>query len=243
MGERDEIEMTRRLARAIETRLRSVVVYGPGAVENTGDLYLLIVVSDVDPDTLRRLSSPVRWWLDRGRPWPRVLSPELLEAATDVFPIEIVDIAARHRIVYGTDPLAELVIDRADLRLQIERELREKLMRLREGYIEYWRRPKQIAELLAGSYASFVRVFRAWLHLIEAPMARSDDEVMSTIAAWLDLWPRAFEDVAQLVRGEPVRDVDAVFVSYYRALSAAEAFIDRRLPRGERSEREGERSL
>ena len=67
---------------------------------------------------------------------PRFFTTELMNQSSDVFPIEFLDIRTTHVILHGTDPLADLEIRRDHLRLQCERELREKLMRLREGYVE-----------------------------------------------------------------------------------------------------------
>jgi hypothetical protein len=231
--EHDEIEMVRRLAVALEQRLASVVAYGPavehGAYPSASGEYLLIVLVDLEPETLRRLRDPVRWWLDRGRPWPRLFTPELLVASADVFPIELVDLAARHRVLYGDDPIEDLVIDPAHLRLQLERELREKLMRLREGYVECHGRwgARRLEHLLAASWSSFVRVFRAALRVLGVPAAGDDAEIMASLCSWLDLPPGAFEEVDRIARGGRARDADAVFERYYRALSAAEARIDR----------------
>lgn len=231
--ERDEIEMVRRLAGALEQRLASVVAYGPGALDVAhpaiGGEYLLIVTVDLEPETLRRLREPVRWWLDRGHPWPRLFTPELLRRSADVFPIELVDLAARHRLVYGPDPIEGVVIDPAHLRLQLERELREKLMRLREGYVECHGRwgARGLEHLLAVSYASFARVFRAALRVLGAPTAGTDAEVMTSLCTWLDLPPDTFAEVGRIARGGHTRDAEAVFAGYYRALSAAEARIDR----------------
>lgn len=232
--EPDEIEMVRRLAVALEERLSSVVVYGPaahGGGHPAGDEYLLIVLVELEPETLRRLREPVRWWLGRGHPWPRLFTPELLRASADVFPIELVDLASRHRVVFGPDPVEGLAIDPGHLRLQLERELREKLMRLREGYVEVQGRwgSRELEHLLAASYASFARVFRAALRVLGAPAGGGDPEVMAALCVWLDLPPGTFDDVERLARGERARgrDVEALFASYYHALSAAEARIDR----------------
>jgi hypothetical protein len=231
--ERDEIEMVRRLAGVLEAWLESVVAYGPGALDiahpAVGGEYLLIVTVDLEPETLRRLREPVRWWLGRGHPWPRLFTAELLRASADVFPIELVDLAARHRVVFGPDPIERVVIDPAHLRLQVERELREKLMRLREGYVESHGRwgARGLEHLLAASYASFARVFRATLRVLGAPTAGTDTEVMTSLCTWLDLPPDTFDAVDRIARGGRARDAEAVFAGYYRALSAAEARIDR----------------
>jgi hypothetical protein len=233
LRERDEIEMVRRLAGTLEERLESVVAYGPGAHDAAhlaaGGEYLLIVTVDLEPETLRRLREPVRWWLGRGHSWPRLFTAALLHASADVFPIELVDLTARHRVVFGPDPIAGVAIDPAHLRLQLERELREKLMRLREGYVECHGRwgARGLELLLAASYASFARVFRAALRVLGAPTAGTDADVMVSLCTWLDLPPDTFDEVGRIARGGHARDVEAVFAGYYRALSVAEARIDR----------------
>jgi hypothetical protein len=229
----DEVEMVRRIDAVTEERLSSVVAYGP-ALDHSNPRaaeYLLIVLTDLEPDTLRRLAQPVRWWLTRDRPWPRLFTRELLHVSADVFPIELLDISTRHRVLYGDDPTTDVVIERGHLRLQVEREMREKLMRLREGYVECHasRSSRCTKELLAASYTSFVRIFRACLHLVGAQHENSDDAVITMLGSWLDLAPDSFDGVARIARGERVRDVEAAFGSYYRALSAVESRVDRML--------------
>jgi hypothetical protein len=215
--------MVHRLATAVEQRLISVIVYGAHGE------HLLVVVNELDLETLRLLAEPVRWWLRKRESWPRLFSTELLQASADVYPIELLDIAQHHRVVYGDDPTEGIVIDRSHLRIQCERELREKLMRLREGYIEYRGRaaPQVLRDLLALSYPSFVRIFRGCAYLLEAPLARTDHEVVIATCEWLDLPPAAFVAVERLARGERGDDPEAVFADYYLALLAAEARIDR----------------
>lgn len=236
-----EHEMVTRLTEAVRDRLISVVAYGPAAHDDVypavrGE-HLLIVVSDLSLDTVQRLGEPVRWWLKKGQPWPRLFSPDLLESSTDVYPIEMLAISQHHRVVFGIDPLVDLVIDRAHLRVQCERELREKLMRLREGYIECHGRggERDLHELLAISYATFVQVFRGCLHLLGAPIADRDHDVMRVLCEWLDLPPDAFASVDRIARGQRGGDVEIVFAAYYRDLMTIATRIDRLAIHPERS--------
>src|SRR5690349_10830867 len=135
-----ERQMVDRLREALGDRLVSVVLHGPAARDDEyrhGDgAFLLVVAADLEPETLRQLAAPIRWWLRRGQPWPRLFTPAQLTDATDVFPVELLEIARHHRVLHGVDPLAGFAVDHTRLRLQCERELRERLMRLCEGYVE-----------------------------------------------------------------------------------------------------------
>jgi hypothetical protein len=72
------------------------------------------------------------------------------------------------------------------------------------------------------------------LHLIGAPPERRDRDVVARLCTWLDQPEAPFLAVEHLARGERAGDPDAVFASYYHALCAVEARIDRMIihPRG-----------
>jgi hypothetical protein len=236
--DRNETQMVKRLEAAVGERLVGVIAYGPNVHDDEypmlGGEQLLIVTRDLEPATLRLLGEPVQWWLARGEAWPRLLSPELLRDAVDVFPLELLDIISHRRVVYGEDVVAGVVIDMAHLRVQCERELREKLMRLREGYVECHGagKTRALRELIGASYPTFVRIFRGCLHLLGAPPARHD-HVVSALCAQLDLPPDTFVEIDRIARGERGGDVEAAFDAYYRALTAAEHRIDRLILKSE----------
>lgn len=230
--ERTLDEMVARLAGALGERLVSVVLYGPAAhgddYRAVRQLHLLIVTADLGPETLAQLGDPIRWWLKSGEAWPRLFTRELLRDSLDIYPIELLDITRHHRVLHGQDPLAEITPAAPELlRLQCERELREKLMRLREGYVETRARPKALRELLAASYTSFALVWRGCLHLLGAEVPLHDREVAAALAARLDLDPRPFEEVADIAEGRGATDEPAVFARYYAGLERMVARIDR----------------
>lgn len=224
-------EMVSRLSAALEDRLVSVVLYGAAVHGDTyrevGQLNLMIVCSDLEPHTLERLGDAVHWWRKKDQPWPRLFWPELIRDSVDIYPIEFLDITRHHRVVHGRDPLSEVEVDPALLRLQCERELREKLMRLREGYVESRGKPKPLRQLLAASYASFALVWRGCLHLIGAPVPAHDREVAAALCGRLELDASPFEEVARIAAGETVSDEGAVFARYYGQLGRMVERIDR----------------
>jgi hypothetical protein len=234
--EKYETQMVKRLFAAVGNKLVGVVAYGPSVHDDYPEVgeHMLIVTADLEVTTLRQLAEPVRWWLERRQPWPRMFSPELLRDAADVFPIELLDITTQHRVLYGKALLEDVVIDRVQLRGQCERELREKLMRLREGYVEHHAdRKGGLRELIAASYPTFVRIFRGCLHLLKVPVPRHDRDVTRTLCVLLDVAPDAFENVERIAQGSRDVDTEAAFAAYYIALTDAERRIDRLVIRRE----------
>jgi hypothetical protein len=232
-------EMVSRLRDAVGDRLRSVLLYGPLAHGDgyppVGHANLMLVLSDLEPGTLRDLRAPVRWWLRKDQPWPRLFTPELIVESRDIYPIELIDLARHHRVLHGDDPLADLAIDRDKLRLQCERELRENLMRLREGYVECGDRAVEVGRLLTIGYAAFARVFRGCLHLYGVEVPVHDREVVTALCAVLDLGRAGFDAAEEIAHGRtrdgdgPSVNPDVAFAAFYQALTAVVARVDRLL--------------
>ena len=221
--------MVQRLVVAAGTELESVVLYGPAA---RGDAHpgkhyhLIVVVAELSATSLALLSAPIRWWLDRRQPMPRLFSPAFIAASADVFPMELLDIAQHREVLHGRDPFADLVVDTSHLRLQCERELREKMMRLCEGYAEAFDRRRELEQLLVTSYIDFADVFRGCLYLRgESPPARSA-EVVTRFCERAGIDPEPFRAVERLARGERL-DPAALFARYHAELSRAIAAVDR----------------
>lgn len=231
-------EMVARVSSALGERLVSLVLYGPAvhgdAYREVSQLNLMIVCADLELETLGRLGDPVHWWLKSGQPWPRLFSPELIRDSVDIYPIEFLDITRHHKVLAGRDALASVEVDVTLLRLQCERELREKLMRLREGYVESRGKPKRVRQLLAASYPSFALVWRGCLHLLGVPVPAHDGEVAAALCRRLELDAAPFGEVAQIAAGAGTADELDVFARYYRELSAMVARIDRLVVRSEK---------
>ena len=225
-------DLVRNLSEAAGPRLKSVVLYGSAArgdfIHKASDLNLIVVVDPLDPATLETLGPGVKRFTRRGNPVPRLFSPALIADSADSFPIEFLEIRSSRILLYGEDPFAGVGIRRDCLRLQCERELKEKLMRLREGYLLCHDSTRALRQLLAGSYPAFAALFRGGLHLMGSEAPASSAEVVAAFcgAAGLDRAP--FEEVASLRRGENAAgDPKAIFARYYDQLMRAAHHVDR----------------
>ncbi len=224
-------KMLEGLKRALGERLHSIVLYGSAArgdfQKKTSDFNLLLVLRDLEPASLEALSGPLRRWQRNQQPAPRLFTPDLIRDAADVFPIEFLDILAHRTILHGSDPFAELEVHPIHLRLQCERELREKMMRLREGYAECHDTPRNLRRLLTDSYTTFVALFRGCLCLLGGEVPVRNPEVVAAFCERAGIGREPFEDVDRLKRGESVPDLRSIFTRYYDALSRAIRVVDR----------------
>src|SRR5262245_20410852 len=218
--------------KAAGAKLLSVVLYGSAArgdyQEKTSDWNFILVLEDLKPETLESLSALIRPWVAKGQPTPRLFTPELIAHSADVFPIEMLDLQTSRIVLAGRDPFAGLSIGRDNLRLQCERELRTKLMRLREAYIESHDRPAELERLLTTSYTTFVALFRGCLSLMGGMIPRQNAEVVSTFCKHAGLEAAPIEAVDRLKRGEKAaQPLKEIFAGYYDQLTQAVEAIDR----------------
>ena len=82
------------------------------------------------------------------------------ERSTDVFTIELLDMQRHHRVLFGDNVLQELTIPMHLHRIQVEYELREKLVLLRQQMVFSSENDKKLWDLLLRSVPSFVTLFR-----------------------------------------------------------------------------------
>lgn len=229
--------MVEGLREAAGPSLVSVLLYGSAArgdyQQATSDFNLLIVLRDLGPRTLDLVRTPTAQWRKRGEPMPRFFSPETLAESVDVFPVEFLDLR-RHRVVlHGQDPLVGLEVQAAHLRLQCERELREKMMRLREGYLEAGGRAKDLTRLLTESFGTFVALFRGCLDLLGVEVPVHNEEVVAAFATHAGLDVAPFQSIGRLKRGERTGSgPQELFESYYEELTKAVQRVDRFEPDG-----------
>jgi len=149
--------------------LVSLFLYGSavsgGLVKGRSDLNTGIVLRRLSPAALRKATPCLRRWRRQGFATPLFLDPDFLHSSLDVFPIEFLDMQEHHRLLAGSDLLAGLQIGRANLRLQCEQEVKGKLLRLHQTYVESSGSPRALEGVLVAAVASGVVLARTLLRL------------------------------------------------------------------------------
>ena len=90
--------------------------YRPGV----SDINLLLVADSLTPAVLRSLSGVLDELRRERQPPPLLIERNEWTRAVDVFPIEVTDMQLAREVLRGTDPVAGLRVDPADLRHALE---------------------------------------------------------------------------------------------------------------------------
>lgn len=157
-------EFVKRLRETGGTNVESVILFGSAVAgdfhEGLSNFNLLCVLKDLSFQSLRALAPAAQWWDKKKQPPPLCMTRQEIERSTDVFTIELLDMQQHHRVLFGEDAVAGLQI-RMDLhRVQVEYELREKLILLRQHVLMAAENESRLWELLLRSAPSFATLFR-----------------------------------------------------------------------------------
>jgi predicted nucleotidyltransferase len=166
--------------------LLSVILYGSGAsghyVPGKSDLNFLVVLTDKGMDGLEKAMDTVTRWRKSRVAIPLFMTNDYICSSLDAYPIEFLDMKLHHVLVYGKDVFAGLEIQPGHLRLQVERELRGKLLHLRTRYLETEGKEKPVRELIRVSLTAFLSSFKALLYLLGVAVPRERRDIITAAA-------------------------------------------------------------
>lgn len=152
-------------------KLVSVILYGSCAAStcenNFSDINLIVVIDNLCAADLKKASAAIKDFLKTKNPLPLFMDKDEWLNSCDVYPIEYLDIKERYSILYGEDIVKPLVIEKTNLRLQCEHEVKNLLIKLRQNYLAQNNNLKAIEELLKKISKSYFALFRAILRLTQ----------------------------------------------------------------------------
>jgi predicted nucleotidyltransferase len=226
-------DLVPRLREAAGRNLVSVIVYGSAAGKDFrraySDLNVLVLANKLPLEGLKALVPVMNWWIERGHPPLVIFTREELDRAADVFAIEFYDMKQRHRVLDGEDVFATLQIPMRLHRVQLERELRTNLLRLRQSYISNPQEPA-VLHLMVQSITTFGTLFRHVLVALghEPPVHRRDATVRLGEIVGFD--PKPFNEVFDIREGRShALHVDDTFRQYLFAIEQVTNWVDRKL--------------
>ena len=234
-SERDRIEsrlkqLVDRVKNAAGNNLHSVVLYGSAAATNFhekfSDVNVLCLLHEVSAATLLSLLDTVQWWRKESQSVPLFLSVEEVREAADVFAIELLDMRRYHRVIYGQDLIAELNVPLRLHRVQVEHELRTKLIRLRQNFVS----KADLLKLMTDSISSFMTLFRHSLITMGEEPDGNQRAMLQQLQRKLNVDIRPFIELLNVREGSvqsDALDAKAIFPAYLKTIEQVVAAVDR----------------
>lgn len=221
------------------SHLVSIVLYGSAAGEDfvpgQSDLNFAIVLDRLTFMHLKALQQHLPRWHKLGVATPLLLDRRWIERGRDVFPMEFHDIKAQHRVLYGEEVFATMVIDRRHLRYQSEHEARGKLLRLRTLYAEVGADRKRLERLMLDSVKTFVIIMRNFIRVRGGEGAERYLAVLDQFEAHFAVaFPTMRHLVAVRLGTERwANGIEETFASYLDEVERLIDLVDRAMPDGD----------
>jgi len=235
-AERDLTDLVTRLKNDAGSNLLSVILYGSAATEEFhaghSDLNVLCVMRSLGRDDLSKLHGASAWWAKKGHPAPLFFTHSELHDSADVFAIELLDIKAARRILYGEDVVASLYVPMDLHRLHVERELRNNTLSLRQRYLMHPADSRKTLELMTSSISTFAALFRHALIALGDNPPPTKRGAVDRLGSILGFDPSPFHTIFEIREGHKrERDVDvqATFDAYLNRVAKVAEEMDRRL--------------
>jgi hypothetical protein len=202
------------LAREAGPSLHSLHLVGsavtPDWVAGRSDVNTLLVLREMRLAVLEAIAPLGQRFKGAGVAAPLVMEVAYVNTSLDVFPMEFLEMRLIHQTVFGDDILAALAIDRGDLRQQCEREIKSRLLGLRQGYLRALGEPKALAETLVRFLAGYQPLARGILVLLgkEPPVRRA--EAFAALAAATGTDAGVFGEMLALKEGRSKPDATGI---------------------------------
>lgn len=227
------VPLTQDYLQAFGKDLVSLMLYGSAAggayVKGKSDINVLAVLT---PEGMGRLEDGfalVKNWRKRNVAVPLVMTKQFITSSLDSYPIEFLNMKNNSVLIHGENVLESLVFKPEDLRLQIERELKSKILLLREGYLESAGAARPVRQLISKSLTAIVSIFNAMLYLKQARAPRDKNETIREMNMVFTIDTAVFNlcfDIKQDVDKLSGKDVIEVFKKYLREVEKACHIID-----------------
>ncbi len=186
--------------------LESIIVYGSSTgkdfIPGKSNINLLLIFKELEMRDLKRSLKLVARGRKKGIIAPLFLTERHIKTSADVFPIEFLEMKENHIVICGWDLLEELEVEKGNIRLQCEQQLKGKLVRLRQAYLEIGLKRKGVEALLIESLTSLIPAFRNMLRLRGREVPLEKDEVINKVASEFEVDGEVFLSILRDKRGD-----------------------------------------
>ncbi|MBW2166476.1 MAG: hypothetical protein JRG74_10410, partial [Deltaproteobacteria bacterium] len=162
-------------------KIHSIHIVGSALTEDfnlkTSDINSILVLKTFDLKFLEDFAPLGKKFGKKQISSPLIMTPEYVLNSLDVFPIEFLTIKILHKTIFGEDVFNDLKIKKSDLRHQCERELKVKLIGIRQGYLSSSGGKKLIADGFISSFSGYIPLFRGLILLFEKEPPKQNKEV------------------------------------------------------------------
>lgn len=206
-------------------KIHSIHITGSALTEdfnpNSSDINSIIVLNKMDLKFLEDFAPLGKKFGKKQVSSPLIMTPEYISTSLDVFPVEFLTIKMLHKTVFGEDIFSDLEIKKSDLRPQCERELKVRLIGLRQGYLSSLGNRKFLADGFISSFSGYIPLFRGIILLLGTTPPEENEEVLTTLHDVSGVNTGVFKTVLKAKKDKTklsIEILNSIFEDYYKAI-------------------------
>lgn len=214
-------------------RLHSIHIVGSAVTGDfdpkSSDINSLLVLNDMDFQFLEALAPKGKKYGKKRIAAPFIMTPGYIASSADVFPVEFLSFRLLHETVYGEDILKDIALHPEHLRQQCERELKSKLVGLRQGYLSAAADTSMLTDVLVRTIAGSIALFRGIIMLYAKTPPALRAEVLGSMKAVTGIDTSVFESVIRLKAERPklsLAELNRLFEDYYASVERLSKVVD-----------------
>lgn len=222
------------LLRIHNENIVSVLLYGDAAevdfVCGFSRITLLVVLEKLELGDLQKSLGLISQGIKKRIPAPLLLTRQHIQTSTDVFPVEFLEMKEKHILLYGEDILRTIEINPANIRLFCEEQIKGKLIRIRQAYLEIGRKRKGVEALLKDSLEALTPVLRNLLRLKGRVPPVLKEEIYKQVAGEFNLDPAVFLAILSDTKNDEKigsQNVEIVLEKYLGQIQQLAVAVDR----------------
>ena len=208
-----------------KNNIHSITITGSAVTEDfipgKSDVNSVFVLKEMDLKFLELLAPLGKKYSKKRIAAPLVMTPEYIRNSLDVFPLEFLNIKLLHKTIWGEDLFGNLAINRSHLRLQCERELKVRLIGLRQGYISCLGNSKMLMDMFVQSFSGYIPLFKGIILLLGKEPPATHPHVLTVLEEVSGINTSVFKTVLKqkIQKTKLMMDqLNTIFQDYYAAI-------------------------
>ncbi len=224
----------REILSSYASQIKSIYVIGSAVTDDfdikESDVDSLIVLKEKNLDIFDFIAPIGKKYGKRKIRAPIIMTDDYVRTSLEVFPIQFLNMQSINALVYGDDVLSSIRIEKSDLRLVCERELKGWVQNLGQAYIKSRGDDRIIKGLFVSFLSSYIPIFRAILFLYDKEIPRTRDAVLDECEKALNKRMNVFRELLTIKRGKSRpshEDLKNDFQRMYNTLDDIANIIDK----------------
>ena len=217
-----------------QDNIQSVYIYGSATGSNfipeVSDINSIFIFHQLNFNVFKKSLRIISEGVKRRISAPLFMTHSEIESSLDIFPIEFLEMQENHILIFGEDMLSNLQIEGKHIRLFCEQQIKGKLIRIHQAYLQMGAQPERIKFLFKDSLNSLIPIFRNLIRLKGLTPSLQKLEILNQICQQFHLDHEVFLSTYRVATQQKKltnKESETLLEKYFEEMRKLSAAVDR----------------